>query len=80
MEGSLGIPRIPWLQRIGLQDRKMHDYAFYDTGLSPMVEHAFQALALDEQRAAFSPALWEKSSKSNTVCFHLSRFSDPTKF
>ena len=65
--GSLGIPRVPWLERLGLQSKKMKEYSFYDTGLDPSVENAFQALALDEHRAAFSPALWEKSSKSPTV-------------
>ncbi|QPC64746.1 hypothetical protein HYE67_006977 [Fusarium culmorum] len=37
--GSLGIPKIAWLDRI---------------------EHAFQALALDETRPPFSPAVWER--------------------
>ncbi|KAG5974966.1 hypothetical protein E4U55_007930 [Claviceps digitariae] len=37
--GSLGIPKIPWLEKLG---------------------HAFQALALDETRAPFSPAVWER--------------------
>ncbi|QPH01596.1 hypothetical protein C2857_005799 [Epichloe festucae Fl1] len=43
--GSLGIPKIPWLEKL---DR---------------IEHAFQALALDETRAPFSPAVWERPKK-----------------
>ena len=58
--GSLGIPRIPIFESLHLQSKSMHDYSFYDTRLSPCVENAFQALALDEHRAPFSPALWEK--------------------
>lgn len=34
--------------------------SFYDTKLSPGIENAFQALALDERRTAFTPAVWEK--------------------
>ncbi|KAI4154296.1 MAG: hypothetical protein LQ340_001763 [Diploschistes diacapsis] len=45
----------------------MKEYSFYDTGLDESIENAFQALALDEQRAAFTPALWEKSSRSTTI-------------
>lgn len=33
---------------------------FYDTSLSHQIEHAFQALALDETRPPFSPAVWER--------------------
>ncbi|KAG6000544.1 hypothetical protein E4U43_001575 [Claviceps pusilla] len=43
--GALGIPKIPWLEKLALSDR---------------IEHAFQALALDETRAPFSPAVWER--------------------
>ena len=64
--GSLGVPRIPWLERLGLQTRRMKDYSFYDTTLYDGIENAFQALALDEHRAPFSPALWEKPRNSRT--------------
>ena len=57
--GSLGIPRVPWLEQLGLQSRKMKGYQFYDTNLGNHIENAFQALALDEKRAAFLPAVWE---------------------
>lgn len=36
------------------------EYMFYDTSLSHKIEHAFQALALDETRGPFSPAVWER--------------------
>jgi hypothetical protein len=40
--------------------------SFYDTKLSNCVENAFQALALDERRTAFGPALWEKPAGNRT--------------
>ncbi len=46
--------------------RVMKEYSFYDTSLHECVENAFQALALDEERAPFAPALWEKPRGSNT--------------
>ena len=63
--GSLGVPRVPWLEGLRLVPRALQSYKFYDTALSDLVENAFQALALDEQRAAFSPTLWEKKSPRN---------------
>lgn len=62
--GSLGIPRVPLFENLGLQSRRMKDMTFYDTTLNEGVENAFQALALDERRAAFMPALWEKGSRN----------------
>lgn len=56
--GSLGIPVHPWLQRI-LGRTAFQEYQFYDTKLGNHVLNAFQALALDELRAAFVPTLWE---------------------
>jgi hypothetical protein len=35
-------------------------YKWHDTALSDRIEHAFQALALDETRPPFSPAVWER--------------------
>ena len=66
-EGSLGIPRVPWLERVGLQSTRMKAFQFYDTTINEHVENAFHALCLDEKRAAFSPALWEKHRNSTTV-------------
>lgn len=37
-------------------------FRFHDAHLVPEVEHGFQALALDETRAAFSPLLWDDST------------------
>jgi len=59
--GALGIPQTPWL-RMMRRDKTIREYQFDDTRIHPCVENAFQALALDEQRAPFSPALWEKQA------------------
>jgi len=64
--GSLGIPRIEWLERLHLQTKSTKEYLFYDTALNDHIENAFQALALDEHRAAFSPAVWEKPRGNET--------------
>ncbi len=45
----------------------MKEYMFFDTSLSNCIENAFQALALDEERAAFSPSVWEKTRGNTTV-------------
>ena len=64
--GSLGIPRVGFLEKLGLQHASVKEYTFYDTSLSNCVEHAFQALALDERRSSFAPALWEKTRTNRT--------------
>jgi uncharacterized protein (DUF2235 family) len=49
--GSLGIP--------GTIGRLFSGrYAFHDTRLSGLVDHARHAIALDERRASFEPTLW----------------------
>ncbi|KAI9802077.1 MAG: hypothetical protein M1833_001998 [Piccolia ochrophora] len=63
--GSLGIPSIAWLEKIGITPENK-EYSFYDTNLNDNIENAFHALALDEQRGPFSPAVWEKRSASRT--------------
>src|SRR5436190_21656959 len=45
----------------------MKEYTFYDTTLGLCIENAFQALALDEHRPPFAPAVWEKPRGSTTV-------------
>ncbi|KAK5082886.1 hypothetical protein LTR05_006767 [Lithohypha guttulata] len=65
--GSLGIPRTPWLEMFIGQGKGMKDYQFVDTRIHPCVENAFHALALDEQRAPFSPAVWEKQADNNVT-------------
>lgn len=47
--GSLGIPHSNFCQSKS---------QFHDTTLGPRVEYAFQALAIDEQRDPFRPAIW----------------------
>ncbi|MFF5010268.1 DUF2235 domain-containing protein [Streptomyces phaeochromogenes] len=49
--GAYGIPGPRWLTR---------RWAFHDTQLSSKVNGAFQALAIDEQRRRFRPALWHQ--------------------
>ena len=51
--GSLGIPS---------QSICRSTYQFHDTNLGPGVEYAFQALAIDEQRAPFAPAIWHPNA------------------
>jgi uncharacterized protein (DUF2235 family) len=49
--GALGIP----IRGLRLLKRK---YEFHDTELSGIVKHACHALAIDEHRAPFEPAVW----------------------
>jgi hypothetical protein len=58
--GALGIPTFGprWLKPI--VSRINHRWEFHDTKLSTRVKGAFQALAIDEQRAAFAPAVWHQ--------------------
>ncbi len=49
--GSLGIPSL-----IGKVDPLI--YGFLDTSLSPNVQNAYHALAIDEKRCEFPPTLW----------------------
>ncbi|KAL2355458.1 hypothetical protein BJ546DRAFT_688960 [Cryomyces antarcticus] len=65
--GSLGIPRIGWLEKFGIQSSASKEMSFYDTKLSDCVENAFQALGLDERRSAFSPSVWEKAPGNTTT-------------
>lgn len=59
--GALGIPVNPLLQRVfPFLPSFFREYSWFDTGLDRHVENAFQALAMDEHRAPFSPTLWEK--------------------
>lgn len=63
--GALGIPINPVLQHIGLPSF-IKEYRWYDTRLSNVVENAFQALALDETRSPYAPALWELDNDDKT--------------
>jgi uncharacterized protein (DUF2235 family) len=57
--GSLGVPDgvIPFLKKF---DRALDEklYGFLDTDLSPRVEAAYHAVAIDEHRKPFLPTLW----------------------
>ncbi|KAI0871473.1 hypothetical protein GGS24DRAFT_58553 [Hypoxylon argillaceum] len=57
--GSLGIPDVEFLSRLGIK-RCTHEYQFYNTHLSTKIQHGFHALALDETRGPFTPTLWER--------------------
>lgn len=50
--GSLGVP-LPYLKWLGNTNVQFHD-----TELSDIIENAYQALAIDERRGPFQPALW----------------------
>lgn len=57
--GSLGIPdTASWFPYARAR------YQFHDTELSKIVKYAYQALALDEHRADFAPALWTRNPYS----------------
>ncbi|MDX2276521.1 MAG: DUF2235 domain-containing protein [Hyphomonadaceae bacterium] len=58
--GSLGIPSVLPIP-INLNRR----YQFHDTELSRSVEAARHAVAIDERRGAFKPALWSNVDKFN---------------
>ena len=64
--GSLGIPKVGWLAKLGITPQN-REYSFYDTKLDNHIEYAFQALALDESRLSFTPAVWERPAGVKTV-------------
>ncbi|MFI4970259.1 MAG: DUF2235 domain-containing protein [Lysobacterales bacterium] len=54
--GSLGIPDVAsWFPYARSR------YRFHDTELSRIVKYAYQAIALDEQRADFAPTMWTRN-------------------
>ncbi|MBX9256331.1 DUF2235 domain-containing protein [Desmonostoc muscorum CCALA 125] len=60
--GALGIPDItPWLPISKLWNQK---YEFYDATLSPIVENAFHAVAIDEKRKIFPSTPMKKNEKN----------------
>lgn len=63
--GALGIPTMPFLKKLGLPDF-LHEYKFLDVKIDNHIKHAFHALALDEQRAPFSPTIWERPESCTT--------------
>lgn len=66
--GALGIPEWPLtvnLEKMGIAVNGK--YAFHNTNLSSNVDYAFQALALNEQRLTFPPAVWHETPGSPAV-------------
>ncbi|KAH6961361.1 hypothetical protein HG530_005182 [Fusarium avenaceum] len=71
--GSLGIPDLPWT-RFNLKFLEkavgISEPGFHNIHLSPYIQHAYHALALDEHRGPFSPSLWHlpdnKDQRSST--------------
>jgi len=57
--GALGIPIE------AAADFNKQAFAFHDTELSGIVEHAFHALAVDEHRAPYDATLWSPKQKPN---------------
>jgi uncharacterized protein (DUF2235 family) len=54
--GALGIPKL--FSFIPDKFRHCEDYSFLDTSINDDIQYAYQALALDERRQLFTPALW----------------------
>lgn len=60
--GSLGIP-------VGPFNRFNRRYQFHRVHLADCVDKAFHALAIDEKRKAFQPALWESETPKSHADF-----------
>jgi uncharacterized protein (DUF2235 family) len=60
--GSLGIPSY-------VQGRRGDFFSFVDRKLSPLVDHAFHAMALDERRLDFPVTRWVADSRVEQVWF-----------
>ncbi|OXM67445.1 MULTISPECIES: DUF2235 domain-containing protein [Amycolatopsis] len=58
--GALGIP-LSGLRLVNLVNRQ---WQFHDTELSSSIDAACQALAIDERRPPFRPALWRSSGRT----------------
>jgi len=57
--GSLGAPGLlGWIFNSG-------KYKYHQVGISPEMEHAYHALAIDERRKPFKPTLWERPAGWN---------------
>ena len=58
--GALGIP-IDWGKK------NVKEFSFVNTKVARHVQHAFQALALDEHRRLFTPTLWEQPDDARNL-------------
>ena len=56
--GTLGVPDLA-ISGVKLFSQARREYSFVNTETLPNVSYAYQALALDEARHAFSPTVWE---------------------
>ena len=61
--GALGIPEF------NMQLARIDAFRFADTKLSAAVQHGFQAIAVDEQRADFAPTFWDSDDRVTQVLF-----------
>ena len=70
---SLGFP---WPKRVPHKESKQYDFVNYR--LTPNIDHAFQALSLDERRWHFPPVIWSKSHQAQALkqCWFLGSHSD----
>ena len=59
--GSLGLP----FEAVNefLTENDLAEFQFHDVTLSPIVDYAYQALAVDEKRKPFVPAIWSSASE-----------------
>ncbi len=60
--GSLGIPDI--ISWINIDDKINNQYSFHNSRLSPIIQNALHAVAIDEQRSTFYVTLMEESNKT----------------
>jgi uncharacterized protein (DUF2235 family) len=58
--GALGVPAYIWNA-----DGFNKEHQFHDLSLSPMVESARHAVAIDERKADFAPTLWDNLDQLN---------------
>lgn len=52
---------------LSLHGLQFQEYQFYDTTIDNHIDHAYQALALDETRSSFGPSVWERPAGCTTV-------------
>jgi uncharacterized protein (DUF2235 family) len=61
--GALGIPEFT------VNEARVDTFQFADTKLSTAVRHGIHAVAVDEQRADFTPTLWDADPRITQVLF-----------
>lgn len=64
--GALGIPQLSLFAKLGFP-QSTKEFKFYNTDLQGHIRHAFQCLALDEHRAPFQAAVWERKNMHKTT-------------